>query len=332
MGRTEDVLPQAYPYAWREGSELSIQDFLTKYKPSMVQDDGTKPWIWVKGSSPSSTDKDIESALEEATTLLNEVTEKVDNIKNDDSIPTRSNKKTGAKSKKEVREQAQADATEKLKDISVRHGFVSGKWLIFAQREKVDMIWSSLATSLTSGPLSSTSAFEAKVATCPKNESQNSQHLLCLYMPDVYDKDAVTEVMRILLKNHGMNLSGVKSNLYTAIGLDSKHSSGIPSTVWKNSALMKDTEMKELKDQYFANIDVAKPKTAEKVEKTNDTSSSKQKKPVPKKKAAEDDPFASDNDEDDPKPAAKSKKTKAGAKRPKDGEDNEDERPTKKKG
>jgi hypothetical protein len=56
--------------------------------------------------------------------------------------------------------------------------------------------------------------------------------------------------MKILLKNHGMNLSGVKSNLYTAIGasnqknfyfteefliidagLDSKHSSGIPSTV-----------------------------------------------------------------------------------------------------
>lgn len=58
----------------------------------------------------------------------------------------RSSKKTGAKSKKEVREQVatsvyspsamplkmtvqvQAEAAEELKTISVRHGFVSGKW------------------------------------------------------------------------------------------------------------------------------------------------------------------------------------------------------------
>jgi hypothetical protein len=62
MGHTEDSLPEDYPYAWREGLDLSIQDFLAKvrpvvahafcwnlevklsqYKPSMVQDDGTKP-------------------------------------------------------------------------------------------------------------------------------------------------------------------------------------------------------------------------------------------------------------------------------------------------
>jgi hypothetical protein len=71
-------------------------------------------------------------------------------VENDDSIPTRSNKKTGAKSKKEIREQvnkipirwrkassanynlqAQAEATEELKDICIRHGFVSGKWFVF---------------------------------------------------------------------------------------------------------------------------------------------------------------------------------------------------------
>src|SRR5882757_8750369 len=93
--------------------------------------------------------------------------------------------------------------------------------LIFAQREKVDMIWASLASlsftllflylifssrgciaSLTSGPLSSTSAFEAKVATCPKSESANSQHILCLYMPNVYDKDAVTEVCNFYFVYH----------------------------------------------------------------------------------------------------------------------------------
>jgi hypothetical protein len=69
MSRNEDIISQDYPYAWREGSDVSIQDFLIKarrpsrsfqnlfvcakdiyqcryllqYKPSMVQDDGTKP-------------------------------------------------------------------------------------------------------------------------------------------------------------------------------------------------------------------------------------------------------------------------------------------------
>jgi hypothetical protein len=53
---------------------------------------------------------------------------------------------------------------------------------------------SQYIVSLVSGPLSATCAFEAKVATCPKDESSNPQHTLCLYMPDVYDKVAVTEV------------------------------------------------------------------------------------------------------------------------------------------
>ena len=114
------------------------------------------------------------------------------------------------------------------------------------------MIWSSIAcsscfldicskltvkaASLVSGPLCSTSAHLAKVATSPEQETANFQHLICVYIPDVYDKASVTEVplflalyvewseiysrqvMRVLLRNHGASLSGVKSDLYTAIG------------------------------------------------------------------------------------------------------------------
>ncbi len=32
------------------------------------------------------------------------------------------------------------------------------------------------------------------MSTCPQEETPNYQHVLCLYMPDVYDKDAVIEV------------------------------------------------------------------------------------------------------------------------------------------
>ena len=92
----------------------------------------------------------------------------------------------------------------------------------------------SILASIVSGPLSSTPVYLAKVATSPDSETSNVQHLICVYMPNVYDKESVTQVgslqppriscsalqvMKLLLRNHGVSLSGVKSNLYTSIGL-----------------------------------------------------------------------------------------------------------------
>ncbi|TCD64554.1 hypothetical protein EIP91_003911 [Steccherinum ochraceum] len=342
----EDAAPAQYPYAWFPDSDTPVKDFLGKYKPSMVQDDGTKPWIWV-GKSASAENDYSKDAIEEAKKYLEEVTEKVESIKNDDAIPVRANKKKGTKSKKEVREEVQNEATEKLKDISVKHDFVSGKWLIFAPSDRVDMVWSTIATSLVEGPLSTTCVDLAKVATCPRTETPNYQHVLCLYMPNVYDKDAVLEVMKVLLGKHGMNLMGVKSNLYTAINLDSKHASGVQSTVWRNSALMKDAEMKELKDKYFADLNAAKssepkPDAEKEKPKAKESTAATKSKPKLKKKAVDDDPFASDDDENavvakkPAKPETKKAAPKATtSKRSKpdsdDEEDEEEERPQKKR-
>ena len=55
-----------------------------------------------------------------------------------------------------------------------------------------------------SGPLSSTSARLAKVATSPEQELPNYQHLICVYIPDVYDKASVTEVPLLFLFLRGM--------------------------------------------------------------------------------------------------------------------------------
>lgn len=301
MGKgSDDTVPQEYPYFWSKGSSIALPDFLTKYKPSMVQNDGTKPWIWVEGSNRNqdTSESDATVAISEAAALLKEVSQRVEEIKNDDSVPMRSSKKTGAKSKKDVREKVQADAAEKLKDISIKHNYVCGKWLIFAPADKVDVIWSKIATSLISGALASTCAFLAKVATSPANETPHHQHVICLYIPDVYDKDAVTNVMKVLLRNHGVNLSGVKSDLYTGAGLDSKHPSGIPSTVWKNTSLLADSEIKDLKDAYFSELNTASASTAKPDEKKDQPSIATKKKPIPKKKTQEDDPFASEDEAD----------------------------------
>lgn len=294
---SNDVFPQEYPYAWSPASSMSIQDFVSKYKPSMVQNDGTKPWIWVRKGPPLS-DRTTEGnvAAKEASELLQKVTGRVEEIKNDSSIPVRSGKKTGAKSKKELREQEQADATVQLKGISQKHSYVCGKWLIFAPSDKVDAVWASVANSLVSGPLSSTAASTAKVATSPQHETPGYQHVICVYIPDVYDRDSVVEVMKVLLRRHGVNLSGVKSDLYTSIGLDSKHPSGVPSTVWKNTALLPDSEIKELKDAYFAELTSAKT-AAKPIDRKEENAP---RKPGHRKRKAEtDDPFSSDNDQGD---------------------------------
>ncbi|KAF9526628.1 hypothetical protein CPB83DRAFT_857525 [Crepidotus variabilis] len=338
----EDALTASYKYAWSSDSELSLQDFLVKFKPSMVQNDGTKPWIWARGAEgPKESEESVAKALLETTNLLKEITEKVESIKSDETIPIRANKKTGAKSKKEVREQVQAEATEKLKAIALKHGYLSGKWLIFAPADRIDMIWSGIATSLVSGPLHTTSAFLTKVATSSENENTSApqQHLICVYMPNVYDKDAVTEVMKILLRNHGVNLSGVKSDLYTLAGLDSKHPSGIPSTVWKNTALLPDKEIKELKEAYFAGLAntaavIDKPLESKVANGNPVAGESNEKtvkaKPKLKKKAQKDDPFASEDDQpagdDKVKPASsKGKKPALPKAKPKKIEDSEDD-------
>ncbi|KAI0776311.1 hypothetical protein BD413DRAFT_265147 [Trametes elegans] len=310
MGKDDDVLPQDYQYQWCPKSEVLLEDFLAKYKPSMVQNDGTKPWLWVRKSESPDVSGDREAAVAEGTELLAKTTERVQEIQNDASIPVRSNKKKGLKSKKELREEVQHEATKKLKEISKKHGFVVGKWLVFAQPDRVDALWKSIATSLVSGPLSSTGAFLAKVATSPQNETPNYSHLVCVYVPDVYDKASVTEVMKVLLRNHGLNLMGVKSDLYTAIGIDSKHPAGIPSTVWKNTALMKDTEIKALKDEYFAELNANKIAVAEETAaKKVAAGETKKPKPQLKKKADDDNPFGSDEDDEeaDEKPAPKKK-------------------------
>ncbi|TFK44885.1 hypothetical protein BDQ12DRAFT_673752 [Crucibulum laeve] len=335
MSTNEDSLPNAYKYAWNKDSETSLEDFLARYKPSLVQNDGSKPWIWVKRSDPQKEDQGVAEATTEAKELLNGIIGKVEGIKNDASIPLRSNKKIGAKSKKEVREEVQSEATERLKAIAIRHGYVSGKWLIFTSADKVDMIWSNVAASLVSGPLSSTSAYLAKVATSPESETPNYQHIICVYIPDVYDKEKVTDVMRVLLRNHGVTLSGVKANLYTSAGIDSKHPSGIQSTVWKNTALMKDTEIKELKDAFFAESTSVKTAPNSTVTPTSITSKealATNGKAKPKPTKVDDDPFVSDDDtriEERLKTAAQSKAMAKGiTSKPKatdNGSDSEDE-------
>lgn len=95
--------------------------------------------------------------------------------------------------------------------------------------------------------------------------------------------------------------------------------------------------LQELKDEFFAKLNVVKAKPIDEIGgDKKEVVANKPKKPVLKKKVAADDPFASDSDAD---PGSEQKKgtpkgkvinTNVGAKRAIDSDDEEDNRPKKK--
>lgn len=59
-----------------------------------------------------------------------------------------------------------------------------------------------------------------------------------MYVNNLYDKEAATKVLVSLLKDHGLEPSAAKTDLYTVIGIDSKHPSKLRSTIWRVSELV----------------------------------------------------------------------------------------------
>ncbi|KAG8903649.1 hypothetical protein FRB99_002887 [Tulasnella sp. 403] len=145
----------------------------------------------------------------------------------------------------------QRETVKSFREIAVKYGFTYGKWLCYAKNDTVDSLWNKISTSIVDGPLAVTTAQLAKVSTTKASDEQ-SQHVICLYLPNIFDKDEAKKVLQILIKEHGITPTGAKPDLYTHINLDSKHKSGIRSTVWQPRELLSDAEIKALRDAYHA--------------------------------------------------------------------------------
>ncbi|RSH88768.1 hypothetical protein EHS25_002996 [Saitozyma podzolica] len=223
-------------YFWSPEHDLTIQDFIKKTRPSIVTDD-VAPWIWVQGSDAPKKDPEVDGAkggvIQEARKIVDRLTKRMAEIEDDDDIPVRASK--GKKSKKVVREEAHENAKEELHELSVISTWTVGKWLLFPQRISVDGMWSALAQSVADGPLRDAGVFLAKVAPTPAGQAEGEQrpHVICLYIPDVYDLKVVRKVLETLLGKHGLEPSAVKSDLYTLAGIDSNHPSKLRSTIWR---------------------------------------------------------------------------------------------------
>ncbi|KAK1927258.1 hypothetical protein DB88DRAFT_477385 [Papiliotrema laurentii] len=228
-------------FFWTHESRDKIEEWLQHTRPSIVTDDQT-PWIWVRGTLPLREDPERNTAhpeaLVKAHAILDKLSSRLETNQSDDAIPVRGKK--GVKSKKQVREEAHEEAKTQLEELSKQSEWTVGKWLFFPRHDRVDGMWATIAQSVANGPLKAAGVDLVKVAPSPRyvREGEEPSHVICVYMDNVYDKAAVTKVLTTLLRDHGLEPTACKSDLYTLAGIDSKHPSGLRSSIWRPAELV----------------------------------------------------------------------------------------------
>ncbi|ORX38481.1 hypothetical protein BD324DRAFT_621014 [Kockovaella imperatae] len=225
-------------FYWSPSDSIDIGTFLQKHKPSLFTTDET-PWIWVRGvdgakEDPERDDKHADALLR-AKKILGWLEKRLMEIDHDDGIPLRAKK--GTMSKKQVRDEAHDTAKSDLKVISIDSGWTAGKWMLFPRHADVDRTWGVIATSVANGPLRDAGVKLAKVAPSRSGDEQNSTHVICVYVDDVYHLGSVRKILEALLR-HGIEPSAVKSDLYTLAGIDSNHSTKLRSSIWRPNEVM----------------------------------------------------------------------------------------------
>ena len=101
--------------------------------------------------------------------------------------------------------------TESLDQISKSHNVITGKWMIFEDSNKIDMIWGKLIYHLCV----ERQRGSAKVSTWKKGE----RHVICVYVDDYTDLEEVNG-LRIALRGIGVKRQiGFKPDAYTHLGI-----------------------------------------------------------------------------------------------------------------
>ena len=100
---------------------------------------------------------------------------------------------------------------ETLDQISKAHNVITGKWMIFEESEKIDMLWGKLVYHLCVERQKGS----AKVSTWKKGE----RHVICVYADDYTDLEEVNG-LRMALKAIGVKRPiGFKPDAYTHLGI-----------------------------------------------------------------------------------------------------------------
>jgi len=100
---------------------------------------------------------------------------------------------------------------ESLDQISKTHNVITGKWMIFEDSKKIDMLWGKLVYHLCI----ELQKGSAKVSTWKKGE----RHVICLYADDYTDLEEVNGLRKALKAIGVKRQIGFKPDAYTHLGI-----------------------------------------------------------------------------------------------------------------
>ncbi|KDE04680.1 hypothetical protein MVLG_04904 [Microbotryum lychnidis-dioicae p1A1 Lamole] len=281
------------------GPKTDTDEFLQRVKPSANNTTGF-PWYWV--CIPRSKD-DKEDALkpaeeqsfesrvdfmEQGQVLVDKLTKDCKHIA--ETAPVRGNKKTGAKSQKELREIEHAKFNDQVAALAKKYNVLTGKWLLYPTADNVDAIWAKVVNAIAKpdGALAKTGIVHtAKVST---HAEEGQGYVICIYCDDSWDRDGVGKAFKCLVRELGLVSSAYKSDANTLLGIDSKHSSGIRSSLYGKTDFMTKDEIEQAIEKRKAELE-APAKVPKKLEKEE-----------------EEDGFVTDEDLDEEAPKAKKQK------------------------
>ena len=161
---------------------------------------------------------------------------------------TKKTKKKGKQKSKEPLSTVEA-CIRGIQQVAVKQRMTGGKWMVFAERDTVDDVWSSIAKLTAEGTLGTS----AKVSPYRGQDGL----VICVFVPDFMDRVDVGRVLWKLLTLPGSPCQnvceprfyiapGFKPDVYTDLGIYAKNQWGIPPYIHED--LMRET-LKRLKEQ-----------------------------------------------------------------------------------
>jgi len=100
---------------------------------------------------------------------------------------------------------------ESLDEISKAHNVISGKWMIFEEPDKIDMLWGKVVYHLCAERQKGC----AKVSTCKGGE----RHVICVYVDDYTDLEEVYGLRNALKAIGVTGRIGFKPDSYTHLNI-----------------------------------------------------------------------------------------------------------------
>ncbi|KAH3920329.1 hypothetical protein HBI56_068580 [Parastagonospora nodorum] len=191
---------QGSPDAWQLGE--SAEDFVRRLPP-LTTSINTCAWIWAHNPHFDVRDKNkvISHRADDfrslGTQLLGESLQarqqiQSHNLHGPKAAITRS------------LNQESKDLQQRITDLAVECGVLSGKWMLFPKLEEVNQVWKKVVEGVINNRLGPT----AKVAP---DEGKPGDRLICIYTRDFRDQD---DVLRVLLELETMGLVNSGRSIY----------------------------------------------------------------------------------------------------------------------